>query len=462
MPILAALALQVAEQPPARPGFQLLPQNENWSVLDSYEESDRTDWADPLKRIALDEAGDWRLSIGGRARFRIEGWNGFGFDAAAPARTDDVFWLGLAFLHFDLDFRDNTRLFIQGKSADVWDRELPGGSRRVDEDPLDLQQAFLQHRFDAGADGTLTIRLGRQMLAYGRQRLISPLPWVNVYRTWDGALASWKTDEWKTDFFATQFVPVDQNNFNDTGDDELIGAYATRTRNTESGKDVLDLYALSHQRGQAAFNGTAGSDRRFTVGFRHNQPPAAETIDHDIEFAYQFGELGSGDVSAWTLGSELGYKFEDAPITRLRGGLEIGSGDSNPGGNVQTFDPPYTLGHAYFGIVDAIGRQNAIDLYFGPQFELGRGNKAALTLHQFWRTERNDAVYNVAGGAYAATTGNTSRNVGQEIDLVVRRKVDQHWNLEFGYGHFFTATAIEAAGLNMDQDFIYAMATLAF
>ena len=440
----------------------MLPQYEDWSVLDNFEESDRDDWADPLKRIALDADGDWRLSIGGRVRFRVEGTNGFGFDAAAPARTDDIFYLGVAFLHFDLNYRADTRLFLQGKSADVWDRELPGGSRPIDEDPLDLQQAFLQHRFDAGADGSLTIRLGRQMLAYGHQRLISPLPWANVYRTWDGALASWKTDEWRTDLFATQFVPIDQNNFNDTGDDELIGAYATRMRDLGSRDEEIDLYVLSHQRDEAAFNGTTGSDRRLTVGFRHNRPATPETLDHDFEFAYQFGELSTGDVSAWTLGTELGYQLESGPITRLRGGVEIGSGDRNPGGNVQTFDPPYTLGHAYFGIVDAIGRQNSIDLFFGPQFELGRGNKAFITVHQFWKTEIEDAIYNVAGVAYPGTAGNTSRNVGQEIDLVVRRKVNRHWNLECGYGHFFTASAFEDAGFDMDQDFIYAMATLSF
>ena len=35
-------------------------------------------------------------------------------------------------------------------------------------------------------DATLTLRPGRQMLLFGKQRLVSPLDWSNTMRAWDG------------------------------------------------------------------------------------------------------------------------------------------------------------------------------------------------------------------------------------------------------------------------------------
>ena len=42
----------------------------------------------------------------------------------------------------------------------------------------------------------------------------------------------------------------------------------------------------------------------------------------------------------------------------------MGSGDDEPGGDVETFNQLFPLGHAYFGYIDLIGRQNALDLHF--------------------------------------------------------------------------------------------------
>ena len=54
----------------------------------------------------------------------------------------------------------------------------------------------LDFELDLG-DSTLRLRPGRQMLSFGAQRLISPLPWANVWRSWEGLTALWRGGDWE-------------------------------------------------------------------------------------------------------------------------------------------------------------------------------------------------------------------------------------------------------------------------
>jgi hypothetical protein len=74
-------------------------------------------------------------------------------------------------------------------------------------DTLELQQAFVDIVLPAG-EGDLTLRLGRQMLLLGAQRLVSPLPWGNALRHWEGITAELELGEWTFDALATAFVNV--------------------------------------------------------------------------------------------------------------------------------------------------------------------------------------------------------------------------------------------------------------
>jgi hypothetical protein len=92
-------------------------------------------------------------------------------------------------LHADFHAGEHFRAFVMGKSALVTDRELIGGRRTVDQDEADLQDAFVDLMTTVG-DTKLLLRSGRQEMAFGKQRLISPLDWANSRRTFDGFLAS--------------------------------------------------------------------------------------------------------------------------------------------------------------------------------------------------------------------------------------------------------------------------------
>src|SRR5688500_14722876 len=65
---------QAPPAPPARPDYQVLRYNENWSVLRTLP---KTDVFDPIKFIPLNESGSAYVSFGGQLRLRGESVSDF-------------------------------------------------------------------------------------------------------------------------------------------------------------------------------------------------------------------------------------------------------------------------------------------------------------------------------------------------------------------------------------------------
>lgn len=448
-PGLAAARAPQDDASSGRPAWSFLRQNEDWSAFTA--EDPPEDPFDPIKHVKLTDDGDVWVSFGGRVEARFEAWRDFGFGPPPGENFDDNFVVSRILLHADLHVGERLRAFVEGKSAQATDRDLPGGRRPLDMDTLDLQQGFVDFvvPFDAG---TLRLRPGRQMLSFGAQRLVSPLPWGNTLRTWDGVTAEWRSGAWSVTGLATAYVPVDKTEYNSPDDDiTLFGVYATRA--PQPGGHGLDLYALGNERPEVAVNGTAGDEERQTFGARGWGPLSART-DYEVEGAWQIGEVGDEDVEAWFLAAQTGWKPEGwAGAPRLWVGLDAASGDDDPGGGVGTFHQLFPLGHAYFGAIDAIGRQNILGASAGSKWIVDDATSVSVAGHAFRLMSADDALYD-AGGA-ATRTGFDSRDVGFEVDLLVDRKLGRHSAAYAGYSHFFAGEAIEETGPDEDIDFFY-------
>jgi hypothetical protein len=447
---------QGSDTPPQieRPKTSFLRFNEDWSVLRDAPESAKTDFWDPFKFVPLNNDGSMWASFGGSARMRLEVWDGFGFGDTSAA--DDEYLLWRLLLHADVHFGDNIRVFVEGKNAMATDRDLPGGRRTLDIDELDLEQLFGDVSFDIGDEARLTVRGGRQALLFGKQRLVSPLGWSNTLRRWDAIGGILDCEGWKVHGFWSQFVPVEKYEFNDPDhDSEFYGAYATgKVPTTDIG---LDLYFLGLEKSDdVTFNGTTGEEDRYTLGGRLFGKFGDSGFDYDFEGAWQGGDVGDGDVNAFMIGSELGYRFQDIDWSpRLFVGFDYASGDDDPGGDVETFNQLFPLGHAYLGYIDIVGRQNIIDVNFGATCNPIERLTAKVAGHLFWRAETSDALYNAGGGVVRAGGLSDEREVGQEIDFTLTYKFDRHLTGELGYSHFFAGDFIDESGPDDDINFFY-------
>lgn len=464
---LLSAHLTAATQPsatpaaPARPAYTFLRWQEDWSVL-AAASAGQHDAFDPLKYVSLSagSGGSW-ASFGGDVRARVEDWRGFNFGAPRGGSHDDTFVLTRLRAHADLHFGSQARLFAEVKSADSSDRDLPGGVRLVDRDKSELQQLFFEFRFDLDAKASLVLRPGRFGLAFGAQRLLSALPWANSLRTWDGLQAIVTTHGWNITAFEAAFVPVIRNGLGEADTDELIGGVYAR-RLFSGPTDGIELYALHNDwSAPRNFNGTRGADRRITVGGRRWGSLAPRT-DYEVEISLQAGRTGGEDVAAWSFASVFGYQVTADKSLRLWAGLDWASGDRDAGGSVQTFNQLYPLGHAYFGAIDVIGRQNIIDVSAGATWKPQPKLSVALGAHLFRADSTDDAIYNAGGGVVRAGGTFRSAEIGAEVDLTATWAVARHVSLEAGYSHFFSGEAIRQSGPAMDTDFVYAGTTFTF
>jgi hypothetical protein len=431
---------------------------EDWSGLRGRDRDRTGDPFDPIKFIPLNGDGSIWLSIGGGIRGRVEHFSNFNFNPT----LDDGYFLYHFLLHGDLHITNFVRVFVEGIDAEQTFRDLPGNQRTTDINAFDLNQGFLDINIPVG-DGKLTLRGGREGLAFGKQRLVSPLPWGNAYRHWDGFSAIVDIKGWNARGFWTEFSPVDKYEADvPDGQTKFWGFYATHGKPI----DLIagDLYFLGlNKEDNVTFNGTIGPEDRYTIGGRIFGTPVKD-FDYELEAAYQFGSVGDGDVSAWMLATEAGYTFKPCPVTpRLWLGFDYASGDDATGGDVGTFNQLFPLGHAYFGYMDFVGRQNIIDVHPGASIKCASDKMTVKAEgHFFWLADSADALYNAGGGVVRRGFPGASDQVGSEVDFVVNYKFNRHLDMEAGYSHFFPGDFIRQTGPSEDADFVYVQTQIYF
>ncbi len=418
-------------------------------------EENRWDWRPPdssLKYIPLNDSGSAYLSLGGQIRVRTEFWDSFGF-LEAPSR-DDTFGLLRVRLHGDLYLGPHFRFFVEGKSALATDRELPGGKRILDVDHIALQNALIDLKAPAGDDGSFTLRVGRQELQFGKQRLVSPLDWSNTRpRSFDALRGILKMGDWRLDAFFGNHVRVRQYDFNrhDSGTG-FFGAYLSG----KVGKRgwTTDFYWLGLDRDRSVFGGVGGDEQRQTLGARL-AGRAAGGFDFDVEGAFQFGDHAGRDIRAAMFGSQFGWTFAQASSRpRVYLGFDFATGDGDPSdGDVGTFNQLFPLGHAYLGFIDAVGRQNILDLSGGVSLRpVGKLN-LRVDVHRFWRADEADALYNVGGGVARAGFPGSSKDVGTELDFTLSIPVIKGVVVSGGISRFFAGDFIRQSGPDDNMTF---------
>jgi hypothetical protein len=444
--------LSVAATAAERPAFQDLRFDEDWSALASPGALASRDAFDALKWIRLGERS--ALSLGGQARLRLEAWDGFAF--GAPADDEDVLFLTRLRLHGDLRVGERFRVFVEAKSAFTSEPDAFGGARATDSDTIDLQNGFLEWRQPLASDGELRVRAGRQELRLGKQRLVSPLDWANARRTFDGVTLGVERGASALTLFAAAPVRVRPYERNDPVTD--LGFWGAHARRSLAG----DARVEAHYYGLAR-ESAGGEERRHTLGARAGTSIAGTRFDVEGEAAYQFGEIGSADISAGMVATQVGYWVQEWRISpRFFVGIDWASGGERPGGDVALFDQLFPLGHAYFGIADLVARQNVIAVSAGVSLRPLPALTAELVAHHFRRPGRADGLYAASGSLLRAGDPGASRELGSELDLSLAYRLGAHVQLGAGYAHFFPGAFLEQTGPDENVDFAYALLQLTF
>jgi len=338
---------------------------------------------------------------------RTEGRTGIGFEKG----SDDLYFLSRLRLDVGIKATPWLKLFVQGQ-----DSRSPGNLRsnsRV-RDPLDLRQAYFE--LSAAAQGWIKVKVGRQELRYGSERLISPADWGNAARTFDAAKLTLGNPDTNVDIFAASVVQIDTKALNRRRDgNNLYGVYAQMKRLLPNTTFEPFLFYKT-----ATGGSTVAGTRHYTIGSRVVARLPAQ-FDFSTKLASQWGSSGKSTISAWAGYWILGYSMPDAPFSpRVFSEYAYGSGDRNASdGRMGTFDPLFPSPHADFGIADLVAWRNVKDVRNGIELKLSAESMVRSSFHAFWLASKADHFYNPVGQivAFAPPGGAVSSKMGNELDV---------------------------------------------
>jgi alginate export protein len=468
---MAGISLAQTTQPTTAPSavppkYTVSRWDENYGYLQNP--SNQTDCMDPIKFVPLDANGDCYASFGGQIRDRYEYFNHYLFGTGPQTR--DGYNLARITENLDLHFGPDLRVFLQGDSAFETGRD--GGPRATDRDELDLEQGFADYTIPICSEADLTLRAGRQYLQFGAERLIGPADFLNVRHNFDGFRSNLDSQDNSLDFFLVRPVLIEPYKF-DSSDDKnaLAGIYDTLKlpQFLPDARSKLEMYALYLDRLDAVVPNMAdgGTEDVYTLGTRFTSAP--KPFDFDVEGDYQLGSYKSADINAYSFATKDGYTLSDVVLhPRVYFGFDIASGGNKNAGTVGTFNQLFPTGHGQFGNIDAIGRQNIIDIDPGLDLTLLEHQqfvdslKLRVSFYEFWRESLEDVVYTASGAVLRDAGTSNSRYVGDELDLLVNWQIDRHLSTYVGYSHFFPGGFISQTGSSQGIDFFYTAVTCTF
>jgi len=412
--------------------------------------------------------GPFKVSFGGDSRLRYESRQDYYNDTGI--QNDDGLWFLRTRINIGVAAGDHLSFFIEGLDAREWESDP---SPNPQEDNLDLHQAFV--KVAKPADLPLSLTVGRQKLEYGAKRLIAAPQWSNRIRSFDAVRLSY-TPSWFGDidfFFANQVIYDDNNLNNPRWGENFFGVYSTYKKIPNQ---VFDLYWLALYDNRHEVSGEIGGQQpedleRYTVGTRgEGKIPGIANLGYGYEVAYQYGDNGPDDISAYGWHADLNYTFSTLRYKpKVTLDCNVASGDDDPtDGDAETFNPLFQTTHDPYGIIDFFRWQNVNHYGLICDLALHPKVKTSIQYHRFYLDEKEDAWYNSSGRKIRQDkNGNSDDYVGDELDWFVRYQVLSYLCFETGYAHFFAGDFVEdtddlTGKGDSDSDWFYAQAVFTF
>lgn len=392
------------------------------------------------------------LRVRGEFRERMEGADNAGFTAG----RDDLYWLSR--FRFDATVTASNRLrgYVQVQDARVARKSL-GATGTPFSAPFDVRAAYLEV---GDAQSAVSVRGGRQELAFGEQRLIGHLNWTNAARTFDGARATIRAHGLQLDVFEASVVRILDGELDKSGQGNRLGGVYATSRAWVPRATVEPFVFWRRDERQAAEMGAPGDSTVATTGVRvAGRLPAR--LDYDVELALQRGSIAHERVRAWAGHWRVRQAFAGAGAVRAIAEYNVASGDRDPTDRVRgTFDQLYPTGHDKYGLADQVGWRNVHHLRIGADFTPFAGLPISTSYHSWWLNERRDGLYTAGGTSIArVAAGALETHVGQEIDVQVSRQLTPQIQLAAGYAHLVPGAFLRASTPGASYSFPYVMMT---
>jgi hypothetical protein len=413
-------------KPAPRTEFKNLRFEESWSrVPDSHR------WDDRIKAIPL--APHLALTIGGQVRAREEYAHSFNLTPATDAYSQSR-----TLLNADLQLGGQAawrgRIYGEFRDAQSYGRELPGGARPNDADRSDVQNLFAEAGY-----GRSFVRVGRQEVVVGRERLIGVPDWSNTRRGFQGTRGVMIRGRFALDVVDARPMVVRQTASNLS--DSTTRFVAVTFGSAPGAAPLLPWLPATWQSYWYTQRITAAAPvRRVTAGgraqwTRRSAIKTAQGYSFESEGALQRGSVGARAIHGWFWILEAATQWRSVHGTpTLAISLEEASGDRDAAdGVVQNFNALYAAAHQHGGYADVFGRANARQVQLISTWEPVRQVALRGSWHRYDRLSLADGIYNKQNAVLRAASASTERHAGDEFDLTGTWNVTRHLKVIAGH-----------------------------
>jgi hypothetical protein len=370
---------------------------------------------------------------------------------------DDVFWLSR--LRFNLSLTPTRWLAVhaQVQDARVARKDVGAGGAPFSA-PADVRLAHV----DLGAAGSpISARLGRQELAFGEQRLVGHVSWLNAARSFDGARLTWRRRGLQLDAFAASVVRIATDDWDRSGNgNRFHGAHATAA--TWIPRATVEPYFFwRSEREQPVETGGTGRMRLASTGIRvAGALPAG--FDYGLETVMQRGSVGTDSTRAWAQHMKL--RSPALGSVRVVGEYNYATGDDDPAdGRRGTFDALYPTPHDKYGLADQVGWRNIHHVRAAVELAAVPRTPITAAYHSWWLDSATDGLYAPSGALIARVSGGApGRHVGHEFDVQLSRPITPQLQVAAGYAHLRPGAFLEAATPGASFNSTFVMLTYVF
>lgn len=322
----------------------------------------------------------------------------------------------------------------------------------------DVRQAYVQ--LGDHSHGWFDVVAGREILAFGDERLIGPSDWLNQGRTFDLARVNLHHEGFDLALFSASVI-IARNGVIDhhLQGNNLHGAYGTlKGFIPRASLEPMVFWRVTPAGIKLDENAGRGALNEVTFGARLDGKLPLR-FAYDATMVRQTGSLGSDSIGSWAGHWNVSRQFDS--WFKLKPFLEANyaSGTQDPNGKRwSTFDQIYPSSHDKLGFADQVGWRNIRQVRGGASESPTRGWSFNETYEEFWLASAHDSLYSSSGAPVAQSPdGSAGRHVGGELDFWAKWKWKDTLESGFGVGHFFTGRFLNqtTAGKDFTYPFVY-------
>lgn len=304
-----------------------------------------------------------------------------------------------------------------------------GFSTVADPEFTELDQGFVQYQNKYIANG-LTLKFGRQVLAYDNQRFIGHVGWRQDRQTFDGLSGVYQA----TDKLVVKLAYLEKRNriFANEKDLDSQDWLLNAAYQTSLGKVTAYAYLLEVD------NGSRNSLDTYGLIWAGKTTVGQKPLRYQLELATQSNTVGTAENDTHYMA--LSVATDIAAVSVTLGYEELGSDNAVVG-----FATPLATGHKFNGWTDPFlgtPKQGLIDSYVALGGKL-LGGKWLLAYHDF------------AADKASATVD----DLGSEVDLLYARKFQGGFS---GGAKYAAYSAGDAAAGKVDTDKLWIWAAYSF